>query len=215
MTLFHEFGHGLHGLTSNVTYPSLAGTSVVRDFVELPSQLYEHWLPTPELLSRFAVHYRTREPLPAALMDKILKAQTFRQGFNTTEYLACAILDLEAHLSAAEALDARTFEREALERLGMPREIILRHRLPHFSHVFSSEGYASGYYNYIWADTLSADAAEAFAEAPGGFYDTDLANRLLNEVLSIGNSVEAGEAYRRFRGRDPGIDALMRDRGFA
>ena len=215
VTLFHEFGHGLHGLTSNVTYPSLAGTSVVRDFVELPSQLYEHWLPTPELLSRFAVHYRTGEPLPAALMDKILKAQTFRQGFNTTEYLACAILDLEAHLSADEALDARAFEQEALERLGMPREIILRHRLPHFSHVFSSEGYASGYYNYIWADTLSADAAEAFAEAPGGFYDKTLADRLLNEVLSIGNSVEAGEAYRRFRGREPNIDALMRDRGFA
>ena len=198
-----------------MTYPSLAGTSVVRDFVELPSQLYEHWLPTPELLSRFAVHYRTGEPLPAALMDKILKAQTFRQGFNTTEYLACAILDLEAHLSADEALDARAFEQEALERLGMPREIILRHRLPHFSHVFSSEGYASGYYNYIWADTLSADAAEAFAEAPGGFYDKTLADRLLNEVLSIGNSVEAGEAYRRFRGREPNIDALMRDRGFA
>ncbi|MFI4976430.1 MAG: M3 family metallopeptidase [Caulobacterales bacterium] len=215
VTLFHEFGHGLHGLTSSVTYPSLAGTSVVRDFVELPSQLNEHWLPTPQLLSRFAVHHQTGEPMPAALLDKVLKAQTFRQGFNTTEYLACAILDLEAHLSADEALDARTFEREALERLGMPREIILRHRLPHFSHVFSSEGYASGYYNYIWADTLTADAAEAFAEAPGGFYDKDLAKKLLDEVLSIGNTVEAAEAYRRFRGREATIDALMRDRGFA
>jgi peptidyl-dipeptidase Dcp len=214
VTLFHEFGHGLHGLNSRVTYPSLAGTSVVRDFVELPSQLNERWLPTPELLSRFAVHYETGEPMPAALTDKVLAAQNFRQGFNTTEYLACAILDLEAHLGADEALDARDFEREALERLGMPKEIILRHRLPHFSHVFSSEGYAAGYYNYIWADVLSADAAEAFAEAPGGFYDKALAQKLLTEVLSIGNTVEAGEAYRRFRGRDSGADALMRSRGF-
>jgi peptidyl-dipeptidase Dcp len=215
VTLFHEFGHGLHGLNSRVTYPSLAGTSVVRDFVELPSQLNERWLPTPELLSRFAVHYETGEPMPAALTEKVLAAQNFRQGFNTTEYLACAILDLEAHLGADEALDARDFEREALERLGMPKEIILRHRLPHFSHVFSGEGYAAGYYNYIWADVLSADAAEAFAEAPGGFYDKALAQKLLAEVLSIGNTVEAGEAYRRFRGRDCGADALMRSRGFA
>jgi peptidyl-dipeptidase Dcp len=214
VTLFHEFGHGLHGLNSAVTYPSLAGTSVVRDFVELPSQLNERWLPTPELLSRFAVHYETGEPMPAALTDKVLAAQNFRQGFNTTEYLACAILDLEAHLGADEALDARDFEREALERLGMPKEIILRHRLPHFSHVFSGEGYAAGYYNYIWADALSADAAEAFAEAPGGFYDKGLAEKLLTEVLSIGNTVEAAEAYRRFRGRDYGTDALMRSRGF-
>jgi peptidyl-dipeptidase Dcp len=214
VTLFHEFGHGLHGLNSAVTYPSLAGTSVVRDFVELPSQLNERWLPTPELLSRFAVHYETGEPMPAALTDKVLAAQNFRQGFNTTEYLACAILDLEAHLGADEALDARDFEREALERLGMPKEIILRHRLPHFSHVFSGEGYAAGYYNYIWADVLSADAAEAFAEAPGGFYDRDLAKRLLDEVLSIGNTVEAAEAYRRFRGRDYEAGALMRSRGF-
>ena len=215
VTLFHEFGHGLHGLTSNVTYPSLAGTGVVRDFVELPSQLNEHWLPTPELLSRFALHVETGEALPKPLMDKILAAQNFRQGFSTTEYLACAILDIEAHLADDPAVDARLFETEALERLGMPKEIILRHRLPHFSHVFSGEGYASGYYNYIWADTLTADAAEAFAEAPGGFYDKDLAKRLLDEVLSVGNTVEAGDAYRNFRGREPTIDALMRDRGFA
>jgi peptidyl-dipeptidase Dcp len=214
VTLFHEFGHGLHGLTSNVTYPSLAGTSVLRDFVELPSQLNERWLPTPELLSRFAVHYETGEPMPAALTDKILKAQTFRQGFNTVEYLACAILDLEAHLSADENLDARAFEHEALQRLGMPREIILRHRLPHFSHAFSGEGYAAGYYNYIWADTLTADAAEAFAEAPGGFYDKALAQKLLDEVLSVGNTVEPAEAYRRFRGRDHSLGPLLRSRGF-
>jgi len=215
VTLFHEFGHGLHGLTSNVTYPSLAGTSVVRDFVELPSQLNERWLATPELLSRFAVHYQTGEPMPAALLQKVLDTQNFRQGFNTVEYLACAILDLEAHLSADEALDAKDFEREARERLGMPKEILLRHRLPHFSHVFSGESYASGYYNYIWADVLTADAAEAFAEAPGGFYDKALAERLLDAVLSVGNSVEAGEAFRRFRGRDHTIEPLMRSRGFA
>ena len=215
VTLFHEFGHGLHGLLSNATYPSLAGTSVVRDFVELPSQLYERWLPTPQILSRFAVHYRTGEPMPRALVDKLKRAENFGQGFHTAEYLACAILDLEYHLLADKAPDARTFEREALERLGMPREIILRHRLPHFAHVFSGEGYASGYYNYIWADTLTADAAEAFAESPGGFFDKALAKNLLENVLSVGNTVEAGEAFRRFRGRDHTIEPLMRARGFA
>jgi len=215
VTLFHEFGHGLHGLLSNATYPSLAGTSVVRDFVELPSQLYERWLPTQQILSRFAVHYKTGEPMPKALTDKLARAEKFGQGFQTAEYLACAILDIEYHLLADKAPDARTFEREALERLGMPREIILRHRLPHFAHIFSGESYASGYYNYIWADTLTADAAEAFAESPGGFFDRALADKLLENVLSVGNTVEAGEAFRRFRGRDHTIDALMRARGFA
>ena len=214
VTLFHEFGHGLHGLLSNATYPSLAGTNVVRDFVELPSQLNERWLATHELLSRFAVHYRTGEPMPDALVKKILAARSFRQGFNTVEYLACALLDLEAHLSADEALDARAFEREALAQLGMPREIMMRHRLPHFSHIFSGEGYAAGYFNYIWADVLTADAAEAFAAAPKGFYDRDLALRLLDDVLSVGNTIEAGDAFRRFRGRDPRIEPLMRSRGF-
>jgi peptidyl-dipeptidase Dcp len=215
VTLFHEFGHGLHGLNSNVTYPSLAGTAVLRDFVELPSQLFEHWLPTREMLGKFAVHAETGEPMPQALVDKLLRAENFHQGFKTTEYLACAILDLKAHLKGAEAIDAATFEAEALEEIGMPHEIVLRHRLPHFLHMFSSEGYAAGYYNYIWADTLSADAAEAFAESSGGFYDKAVADRLLAEVLSVGNTLEPGEAYRRFRGRDAGIDALMRDRGFA
>lgn len=214
VTLFHEFGHGLHGLNSRVTYPSLAGTAVVRDFVELPSQLNERWLPTPELLQRFAVHHKTGEPMPPELTEKVLKAQNFRQGFNTTEYLACAILDLEAHLSADEAFDARAFERDALKRLGMPREIILRHRLPHFSHIFSGEGYAAGYFNYIWADVLSADAAEAFAEAPNGFYDRETAKALLETVLSVGNTVDPAETYRKFRGRDPETAALMRSRGF-
>ena len=215
VTLFHEFGHGLHGLNSNVTYPSLAGTAVLRDFVELPSQLFEHWLPTRELLARFAVHYETGEPMPQALVDKVLNADTFHQGFKTVEYLSCAILDLQAHLKGDTPIDPTDFEREALSELGMPKEIVLRHRLPQFMHMFSSEGYAAGYYNYIWADTLSADAAEAFAEAPDGFYDKQMAQKLLAEVLSIGNSREPGEAYRRFRGRDAGVDALMRDRGLA
>ncbi|MGH6958036.1 MAG: M3 family metallopeptidase, partial [Caulobacteraceae bacterium] len=214
VTLFHEFGHGLHGLSSNVTYPSLAGTAVLRDFVELPSQLFEHWLPTRELLGRFAVHHRTGEPMPRALVDKLIRAETFHQGFKTVEYLACALLDMKAHLKGAEPIDAAAFEREALAEIGMPREIAMRHRLPHFAHMFAGEGYAAGYYNYIWADTLTADAAEAFETAPGGFYDKALARRLLEEVLSIGNTVEPGEAYRRFLGRDAEIGALMRDRGF-
>jgi peptidyl-dipeptidase Dcp len=215
VTLFHEFGHGLHGLNSNVTYPSLAGTAVLRDFVELPSQLFEHWLPTRELLAKFAVHYQTGEPMPEALVDKIFRADTFHQGFKTVEYLSDALLDLKAHLLGDQTVDADGFEKSALADIGMPPQIVLRHRLPHFSHMFSSEGYAAGYYNYIWADTLSADAAEAFAEAPGGFYDKALAEKLLADVLSVGNTLEPGEAYRRFRGRDAGIDALMRDRGFA
>jgi peptidyl-dipeptidase Dcp len=215
VTLFHEFGHGLHGLNSNVTYPSLAGTSVLRDFVELPSQLFEHWLPTRELLAKFATHYRTGEPMPEALVDKVLRADTFQQGFKTVEYLADALLDLKAHLLGDTPINADEFEHAALAEIGMPPQIVLRHRLPHFSHMFSSESYAAGYFNYIWADTLSADAAEAFAEAPGGFYDKATAARLLADVLSIGNTVDPGEAYRRFRGREAGIDALMRDRGFA
>ena len=215
VTLFHEFGHGLHGLNSNVTYPSLAGTAVLRDFVELPSQLFEHWLPTKDLLARFAVHYQSGAPMPASLLEKLDRAENFHQGFKTVEYLACALLDLKAHLKGEVAIDPGEFEREGLAEIGMPPEMVLRHRLPHFSHMFSSEAYAAGYYNYIWADTLSADAAEAFAEAPGGFYDPGLARRLLDDILSIGNSVDPGDAYRRFRGRDAGIDALMRDRGFA
>jgi peptidyl-dipeptidase Dcp len=215
VTLFHEFGHGLHGLSSNVTYPSLAGTAVLRDFVELPSQLFEHWLPTRELLQRFAVHYRTGEPIPDALLAKLFRAETFHQGFKTIEYLANAFIDLKAHLMGPVPIDADALERECLAEIGMPPQIVLRHRLPHFSHMFSSEAYAAGYYNYIWADTLSADAAEAFAEAPGGFYDKDAARRLLDTVLSIGNSVDPAQAYRQFRGRDAGVDALMRDRGFA
>jgi peptidyl-dipeptidase Dcp len=213
VTLFHEFGHGLHGMNSNVTYPSLAGTSVLRDFVELPSQLFEHWLPTRELLARYAVHCETGEPMPTALVDKLLEAGNFHQGMKTVEYLSDAILDMKAHLKGDTPIDAADFEREGLAEIGMPPQIVLRHRLPHFSHMFGGEGYAAGYYNYIWADTLTADAAEAFAASPGGFYDKAMARRYLEDILSIGNSVEPGEAFRRFLGRDAGIDALMRDRG--
>ena len=213
VTLFHEFGHALHGLLSSVTYPSLAGTSVARDFVEFPSQLFERWLPTVELLSRFALHHETGQPMPTELVAKIQRAHAFSKGFDTVEYLASAIVDMTAHL-ATDPIDARAFEARVLAEIGMPREVTMRHRLPHFGHIFAGEGYAAGYYDYIWADTLTADAAEAFAEAPGGFYDEVLAKRLNDDILSVGDTVDAAEAFRRFRGRDVGIDALMRDRGF-
>nr|PZN81195.1 MAG: peptidase M3 [Pseudomonadota bacterium] len=211
-TLFHEFGHALHGLSSNVSYPSLSGTRVPRDYVEFPSQLLEHWLSTPEVLSRFAVHYQTGEPIPAELVQRIAKAETFNQGFETVEYLASALVDMELHLAGDRPIDPDAFEREALSRLGMPSEIVMRHRIPHFGHVFAGDGYSAGYYSYLWADTLSADAWEAFTEAKGP-WDTAVAARL-KELLSRGNTVDPAEAYRAFRGRDPGVGALMRKRGF-
>jgi peptidyl-dipeptidase Dcp len=214
VTLFHEFGHALHGLNSNVTYPSLAGTAVARDFVEFPSQLNERWLPTHEVLSRFAVHYQTGEAMPDALVAKIHKAHTFNQGFDTVEYLSSAILDMKAHLAGSTPIEPKAFERETLSQIGMPREIIMRHRMPHFGHIFAGEGYAAGYYDYLWADALTADAAEVFEQAPGGFYDKAAARRLHDDIMSVGGSIDAGEAFRRFRGRDVSVDALMRDRGF-
>jgi len=213
-TMFHEFGHALHGLNSNVSYPSLAGTAVVRDFVEFPSQLNEHWLPTHEVLTRFATHYKTGAPMPDALVAKIKKAHTFNQGFSTVEYLASAIVDMKAHLAGSTPIEPRAFEKATLAEIGMPKEIVMRHRMPHFGHIFSGDGYSAGYYDYIWADTLTADAAEAFQEAPGGFYDKATAQRLHDCIMSVGNTIDAGEAFRRFRGRDVTIDALMRDRGF-
>ena len=215
-TLFHEFGHALHGLSSNVTYPSLAGTSVARDYVEFPSQLLEHWLSTPEVLDRFALHVETGKPMPRELVAKIERAATFNQGFATVEFLASALIDMKLHLAAAGggvAIDPDKFERETLAALGMPREIVMRHRTPHFSHIFSSDGYSAGYYSYLWADTLTADAWEAFLEG-GGAYDKAVAKRLQTHVFSVGNTVDPAEAYRAFRGKDAGIDALMRDRGF-
>ena len=211
-TLFHEFGHALHGLCSDVNYPSLSGTSVARDFVELPSQLHERWLLTPEVLGRFARHYQTGQPMPMELIERVKRAAKFNQGFATTEYLASGLLDLKLHLAGERDLDPAAFEREELARLGMPREIVMRHRLPHFAHIFADEGYSAGYYSYLWADTLTADAAEAFAAA--GWYDRALAARYREHILARGNTLDPAEAYRQFRGRDAGIAALMRDRGF-
>jgi peptidyl-dipeptidase Dcp len=213
VALFHEFGHALHGLSSAVAYPSLAGTNTVRDFVEFPSQLHENWLSTPEVLSRFAVHYRTGEPIPAALVSKIKAAATFNQGFATVEYLASALVDMKIHLDAAPHIDAGDFERTTLAALGMPPEMAMRHRTPHFAHIFSSDGYSAGYYAYLWAAVLDRDAFQAFLEA-GDSYDEATARRLHDEVLRVGNSVDPAVAYRNFRGRDPHIDALLAARGF-
>ncbi|HEX3398641.1 MAG TPA: M3 family metallopeptidase [Steroidobacteraceae bacterium] len=214
VTLFHEFGHALHGLNSDVTYPSLAGTNVVRDFVEFPSQLNENWLSTPEVLSRFAVHYRTGQPIPPALVAKIKKASTFNQGFATVEYLASALVDMKLHLGGERPVDVDEFERTTLASLGMPAEMVMRHRAPQFAHIFSSDAYSAGYYSYLWAEVLDHDAFEAFTEA-GGPFDQKVAKRLHDDIMAVGNSVDPGEAYRNFRGSDPKIDGLLRARGFA
>ena len=213
-TMFHEFGHALHGLNSNVTYPSLSGTAVARDYVEFPSQLMEHWLSTPQVLQKFALHYQTGKPIPQELVDKINRTKTFNQGFATVEYLAAAILDMKLHLLGDKKIDARQFEKEALAEIGMPKEIVLRHRLPHFLHVFSSDSYSAGYYSYLWSDVLTADAYGAFTEA-GGPYDRKVADRLRKSIFSVGNTIDPAEAYRNFRGRDPKVEALMKKRGFS
>jgi len=210
--LFHEFGHALHGLNSNVNYPSLAGTSVARDYVEFPSQLLEHWLETPEVLNKFAVNVEGK-PIPPELVAKIQSASKFNQGFITVEYLAAALVDMKLHLAGDKVTDPAAFERDTLKELGMPKEIVMRHRTPQFSHVFSGDGYSAGYYSYLWSDTLSADAWEAFTQA-GGPYDKAVAKRLHDYVFSLGNTVDPAEAYRNFRGRDAGTAALMRKRGF-
>ncbi|MCC6261983.1 MAG: M3 family metallopeptidase [Bryobacterales bacterium] len=213
-TLFHEFGHAIHGLASNVTYPTLSGTSVARDFVEMPSQINEHWLSTPEILNKFARHSKTGKAMPASLRKKIEDAAKFNQGFATTEFLASALVDMRLHtLKDASAVDPDKFERETLASLGMPKELPMRHRTPQFAHIFSSEGYAAGYYSYLWADALTADAWEAFLEGKGP-WDAAVAARFYNDILSKGNTVDPQQAYRRFRGRDVDTNALMRDRGF-
>jgi peptidyl-dipeptidase Dcp len=211
-TFFHEFGHALHSLSSKVAYPTLNGG--VRDYTEFQSQLLERWLLTEPVIERFLVHHETGEPMPAELVAKIEQAKTFNEGFETTEYLASALIDLEYHTVDPEGLDPDAFERETLARLELPDEVVMRHRSPHFAHVFSGEGYSAGYYGYLWADVLTSDAAEAFAEAPGGFYDQAMAARLVEHLFAPRNSVDPAEAYRAFRGRDARIDALMRDRGF-
>jgi peptidyl-dipeptidase Dcp len=212
-TMFHEFGHALHGLNSNVKYPSLSGTSVARDYVEFPSQLLEHWLSTPEVLQRFALHYQTGKPIPQELVDKIKRTATFNQGFATVEYLSAALIDMKLHLAGDRKIDADAFERETLVQLGMPKEIVMRHRTPQFLHVFSSDGYSAGYYSYLWSDVLTADAFGAFVEGKGP-YDRAVAERLRKYVFSVGNTTDPAEGYRSFRGRDPKIDALMKKRGF-
>ncbi len=211
-TFFHEFGHALHFFSSNVKYPTLNGG--VRDYTEFQSQLLERWLSTDEVINQFLVHHETGEPIPASLVEKIKNASTFNQGFGTTEYLASALIDMKLHLADPENIDVDKFERETLAELNMPKELPMRHRTPHFGHVFSGEGYATAYYGYMWADVLTSDASEAFKEAPGGFYDEEIAGKLVKYLFAPRNSMDPADAYRKFRGRDAKIEALMRDRGF-
>jgi peptidyl-dipeptidase Dcp len=211
-TFFHEFGHALHFLAANVAYPTLQ--SGVRDYTEFQSQLLERWLFTQPVIDRSLVHARTGEPIPDDLVAKIERAATFNEGFATTEYLASALLDMRFHTVDPTGIDPDAFERDTLAALGLPREIVMRHRSPHFTHVFSGEGYAAGYYGYLWADVLTSDAAEAFEAAPGGYYDRDLAAKLVEHLFAPRNATDPADAYRAFRGRDAKVDALMRDRGF-
>ena len=211
-TFFHEFGHALHFFSSNVKYPTLNGG--VRDYTEFQSQLLERWLSTDEVISQYLVHHKTGEVIPDALVAKIKKAATFNQGFGTTEYLASALMDMKLHLADPEGMDVGNFEKETLAALNMPKELPMRHRTPHFGHVFSGEGYATAYYGYMWADVLTADAAEAFTDSEGGFYDKNMASKLVKYLFAPRNAIDPAEAYRLFRGRDAKIEALMRDRGF-
>jgi peptidyl-dipeptidase Dcp len=212
-TLFHEFGHGLHGMLSEVTYPSLSGTSVFTDFVELPSQLYEHWQEQPQVLRQFARHYQTGEPLPDDLLTRFIAARQFNQGFATVEFVSSALIDLEFHTQPASATrDVRAFERQELEKIGMPAEISLRHRPQQFGHIFSGDHYASGYYSYMWSEVMDADAFGAFEEA-GNIFDPVVAKRLHDDIYSSGGSRDPQDAYVAFRGREPEPDALLRRRG--
>jgi len=210
-TLFHEFGHGLHGLLSNVTYPAVSGTSVERDFVELPSQLYEHWFMHPQVLKKFAKHYKTGKPMPEALLAKIKAARNFNQGFATVEYLAAAIVDLDLHvMEDAGDLDVDAFEKKTLDRIGAPAEIGMRHRIPHFQHIIG--GYASGYYSYMWSEVMDADAFKAFEET-GDVFDRATAKKLYESIYSAGGKQDPADAYKAFRGRLPTTEALLEKRG--
>ncbi|WP_289029786.1 M3 family metallopeptidase [uncultured Paraglaciecola sp.] len=211
-TYFHEFGHALHFLSATVAYPT--SHSGVRDYTEFQSQLLERWLTTDEVINNYLVHYKTGKPIPTELVAKIKKAATFNEGFKTTEYMASAIMDLLYHTTDPASIEPQAFEKEQLTKLGMPEEVVMRHRSTQFGHVFSSEGYSSGYYGYMWAEVLTSDAAEAFAEAPGGFYDKEVSDKLVKYLFSIRNAMAPEEAYRLFRGRDAKVEALMRDRGF-
>ncbi|HEY4941724.1 MAG TPA: M3 family metallopeptidase [Rhizomicrobium sp.] len=214
-TLFHEFGHALHGLLSQVKYPRLAGTNVAQDFVELPSQIFEHWMDVPETLERFAVHTETGQPIPKALLDKLNAARNFNKGFATVEFLASAFVDLDYHaLENPGAIDMPSFQQAALDRIGMPTEIVMRHASPHFLHIFTGDGYSAGYYSYMWSEVLDADGFQAFTEAKNAF-DPATAKRLHDFIYSAGGTRDFAEAYRLFRGRDPKIDALLEGRGLA
>ena len=212
ITIFHEFGHALHDLNSAVTYPSQAGTAVATDFVEFPSQLNENWLSTPEILSKFAVNAKG-EPIPPELVAKIRKAATFNQGFTVTEFMASAIYDMKIHLAGGATIDPDKFEKDTLGALGLPDEIVMRHRPTQFAHIFSSDGYAAGYYSYLQSEVLDHDAFEAFLEH-GGPYDKAMAKRYHDDIVSVGNTIDAAQAYRNFRGRDPKIDGYLRAKGF-
>jgi peptidyl-dipeptidase Dcp len=210
-TLFHEFGHGIHYMLQNVYYPSLGG--VPRDFVEYPSQVNENWLMTPEVLNRFAVHYKTGAPIPKALVNKIKASSTFNQGFATVEYLSSAIVDMKLHDRTEPVTDPDTFERDTLAAIGMPKQIVMRHRLPQFNHLFTSDAYSAGYYSYLWSEVMDADTWAAFEEA-GGPWDRTVADRFRTILLETGNETDRAEAYRAFRGRDPDVNPLLKRRGF-
>lgn len=212
-TLFHEFGHALHQMLSDVTYETISGTSVARDFVELPSQLYEHWLEVPEVLSEFATHADTGEPIPKEMLDRLLAAGTYDMGFQTVEYIASAIVDLDFH-QGEPPVDPMQRQAEVLDGIGMPASISMRHATPHFAHVFAGDGYSSGYYSYMWSEVMDADAFEAFREA-GGPFDAEIASSLEEHVLSAGGSKDAVELYLAFRGKMPGPEALLKGRGLA
>ncbi len=210
-TLFHEFGHALHGLLTQATYPSVAGTSVSRDFVELPSQLYEHWLTVPEILKKYAVHYRTGEPIPQELIDRVIAARNFNEGFRTVEYTACALVDMAYH-TAEKVDDPMGFEGEKLSELTMPKAIAMRHHTPHFAHVFAGDGYSVGYYSYMWSEVLDADAFSAFEEK-GDAFDAALAEKLRANIYASGGTVDPEDAYKGFRGKLPSAEAMMEKRG--
>jgi peptidyl-dipeptidase Dcp len=210
-TLFHEFGHAIHYFLQNITYPGLSNTP--RDFVEYPSQVNEHWLLTRDVLDKYARHYQTKAAMPQALLDKVIAAQTFNQGFATTEYLSSAIVDMKLHTLPGGVVDPKVFEKQTLAEIGMPGEIAMRHRLPQFNHLFSSDAYSAGYYSYLWSETMDADTWAAFEEA-GSPWDKATADRFAKILLSTGNETDRAEAYRQFRGRDPDIKALLKVRGF-
>ena len=212
-TLFHEFGHALHGMLSDVTYPSVSGTSVSRDFVELPSQLYEHWLTVPEILKEYALHHETGAPMPGELLEKVLAARTFNAGFNTVEFTSSALVDMAFHTRPPSG-DPMLVEAEVLAEIGMPSSIVMRHRTPHFAHVFSGDGYSAGYYSYMWSEVLDADAFEAFMET-GNAFNAETANRLKENIYSVGGSIDPEDAYKAFRGKLPSPDAMLKKKGLA